>query len=224
MTQRGRKKRQAKQPKPLLVVLCEDSEGTARYLKDNFRKRNNSKVAIQVIGCGADPKRLLRDARRALHGTLRSVSQADYVCLVFDRDSHTHFADTIDRCQSLPNIETFVSIPCFEYFFLLHYEFTRQGFNSFNDIRPILRSKSGFKNYDKKQNCIPLLELKDLQATALRNAVHVRNECRRDGATGPLTEIDLLFEAIAIAQNEGMQRLMATKPDRENKRIRIKPH
>jgi len=171
-------------------------------------------VAIKVIGCGADPSKLLKDARRALAGTLEPVSQADYLCLIFDRDTHAHFTDTVRRCKTLSKIETFVSIPCFEYFFLLHFENTRQSFPLYKDIRPVLRSKSGFENYNKKQNCVPLLELADRQSTALSNSVSVRSACRRDGATGPLTEIDLLFDAIDIAKNEGIERLINTKADR----------
>ncbi|MCF6293518.1 MAG: RloB family protein [Robiginitomaculum sp.] len=219
MAKGRRNKKRTKSAKPLLVVLCEDSAGTIEYLKTCFPKRRLDKVAVQVVGCGADPKKLLKDARRALYGTLLSVSKADYVCLVFDQDQHAHFADTIRRCQTLPKIETFISIPCFEYFFILHYENSRQACNSFDNIRTKLRSQVGFQNYDKKKNCVPLLELKGRQASALNNSVSVRDACRRDGATGPLTEIDLLFDAIAIAKYNGIERLIATKADREAKRL-----
>ena len=140
-------------------------------------------------------------------GRSRDLPTCDYVLIVFDKDTDKYVEEIVQQLWNETDAETFVSSPCFEYFFCLHFSMIRPSANSLSDLLPIVRNLEGFGNYSKKTDAVPIALLSTKQTEAVENAAKSRKDCYDEGSNGPYTEIDLLFEAVTIAKSRGLESL-----------------
>ncbi len=198
-----RRPRKAVNRPPHLLILSEDSEGVAKYLRQRFPRKAADQVIVTVKGMGCQPASLYRCAKSALR-----CGDAELVFLVFDRDRAPKFDETVRRVAASERIFAFVSIPCFEYFFLLHFIPTTAPFNSFDELSVPLRAHGPFANYSKKQHGVPIVALSQLEEQALINARLTRNHRSQTGADNPYTDVDILFRLVELAKRQGIQRVL----------------
>lgn len=129
---------------PQLLVICEDSKSSKTYLQDavaHFR----ASAKVEVSHCGhTDPAGIVRNAIK------RSKSFDEVICLL-DRDEHDdrnlEKANWLAAAHS--KIRLLVSYPCFEFWLLLHFGFTRSPFATAQKVVKALRDKPGMEQYDK---------------------------------------------------------------------------
>ncbi len=137
----------------------------------------------------------------------------DQVFCVIDRDKHPTFKAAIQRIVDL-NVAgkpfvTIPSYPCFEYWLLLHFTYTRQSFHAAgkrsiceNVIRD-LRKKPGFAGYAKAQPNI-YSRLKDLTDTAIQNAQRAEEDAKQTGESNPSTCVHhLVLQLQELAATHG---------------------
>lgn len=140
----------------------------------------------------------------------------DQVFCVIDRDKHPTFKVAIQRITDL-NTEgkPFVAIPsfpCFEYWLLLHFTYTRQSFHAAgkrsicdNVIRE-LRKEPGFGAYAKTQKNI-YSQLRDRTETAIKHAQQAEKEAEQTGESNPSTCVHhLVGELRQLAASHGRKR------------------
>lgn len=126
-------------PKKLVLIVCEDSVSSPRYfeavcrcLKLHYvhvkkpKAGNNSPVReVGILGSkdgdGTDPKSVVECAQK------HEESYDDIYCVI-DRDTHDSFHEAITMAGKSKKIKMIVSIPCFEYWLLLHFEYTSKPF------------------------------------------------------------------------------------------------
>ena len=89
------------------------------------------------------------------------------------------------------------SIPCFEYWLLLHFIYTRRVFHATGNqsaceivIRDLIK-KQRFNNYQKGQRNVYSL-LKDKTSIAIQNAQKAENDARQTGEDNPSTRVHIL--------------------------------
>ncbi|MDP2417121.1 MAG: RloB family protein, partial [Hydrogenophaga sp.] len=93
------------------------------------------------------------------------------------------------------------SIPCFEYWLLLHFGFTDQPFDAAGKksaadrLIAELRTKRGFKQYGKGQKGIYAL-LKDKLPTAMQGAARGLKNAAKTGEDNPTTRMHELVAAL----------------------------
>ena len=92
------------QPQPTVLIICEDSKSSKRYLEDaayDFRAH----ILVQVVHCGkTDPLNIAKEA-------LRLESKFDLVYCVIDRDRHESFDQAVQLVRHKPKIELIVFLP-----------------------------------------------------------------------------------------------------------------
>lgn len=203
-----------------VLVLSQDTGGALEYLRQTFDKRElGDGLVASVHGCGSASKTMLADARRALAGRSRGYPHSKYVMLVVDRDRDPGLSGVLNATRSMLQIETFVSVPCIEYYFMLHFGADRPAMNTFADLEPHLKTKPGFSKYSKTKSAVPIVQLTDLALEARNNAAICRAACVADGSISPRSDLDLLFEAMDAASLGGLQELARTRNGRDERRI-----
>jgi hypothetical protein len=107
---------------PTIVVLCEDSKSSVDYLDDiKIHLRVHLHVKISHPGV-TDPRGIIRAA-------VKQSKTVDHVYCVIDRDSHAHFEEAVASVSNNPKITVIPSYPCFEYWLLLHFVYSRKPYN-----------------------------------------------------------------------------------------------
>lgn len=190
------------QPQPTVLVICEDSKSGKRYLEDasvHFRV----KVQVEIIHCGkTDPLNIVKEAHSR-------QGKFDRVFCAIDRDTHTNFAEAQNLAKTSKKVELITSYPCFEFWLLLHFGFSRKpyisaGKHSAADLLiKDLCAYPGFENYDKGngQNVFNLLI--DRLANARLFASGVLTQAIDSGEMNPSTrqhELLAYFEQLSVPQ------------------------
>lgn len=128
----------------------------------------------------------------------------DQVYCIFDRDGHESFDRARNRIQTLASrkkkplpIQEAISIPCFEFWVLLHYEKTDAPFNACSDVIHRIRDQH-FSLYEKA-DAATAWQLMGSVADALKNA-HWLEARAKDNNYNPYTSVYKVlrhFEAVA---------------------------
>lgn len=128
----------------------------------------------------------------------------DQIFCVFDRDGHESFERARNRIQTLSSrkkkplpIQEAISIPCFEFWVLLHYEKTDAPFNACSDVIHRIRDQH-FSIYEKANAAIARQLMANV-ADALKNALWLEARAENNNYN-PYTSVHKVlrhFEAVA---------------------------
>lgn len=181
-------------PQPTVLVICEDRVSSHNYLlraAQHFR----ASAIVEVNHCGkTDPKGITEAA-------IKRKRDYDKVYCVIDRDSHVNFHDAIALAAGTKGkVQLVISNPCFEYWLILHFSYTRKGYRSSGNqsagekaLKELLSIKE-MSAYEKGKTkslfdaLLPYLETAEKHASAgLKDA----EDC---GEFNPTTQIHLLLQ------------------------------
>ncbi len=133
----------------------------------------------------------------------------DAVYCVIDRDSHATFDQAIDRIQALRrskqaiNIFAIPSYPCFEFWLLLHFQYSRKPFartgkrSACGVLTNELKSLPGFERYDHGSKDSYVLTQSRIQV-AIKNAEKADHDAQETGEPNPSTKV---YELVRILQD-----------------------
>lgn len=123
----------------LVLIVCEGEKTEPIYLKEYLTDLGISKkkAEIEVTGeCGSDPLSVVN-----LAITKFKSKNYDHIFCVIDRDKHQKFHDALTKLKNhkwtngrkelkfkAKTYKAIVSVPCFEYWLLLHYKNTTKVF------------------------------------------------------------------------------------------------
>jgi hypothetical protein len=145
-----------------IVLIITNGEKTEPIYFKNFKKSDSSiKIEIRKES-GTDPITLIKFAMR-----IRDNYDADRIYCVYDVDSSSDAQLTDAKNMATKNgMKTCISNPCFEIWYLLHFENCTSLFTSYEDLERKLL------NYmpDYKKNTNIYDKLKPLQQAAIANA------------------------------------------------------
>jgi hypothetical protein len=111
---------------PKVLVICEDSKSSKIYMEEaSIFYRSHTEVLFDHIG-KTDPLNIVSEA-------VSRSRKYDWVFCVIDRDNHDQI--NLEKALTLEEInknkvKVFISYPCFEYWLILHCEFSRAPFSS----------------------------------------------------------------------------------------------
>lgn len=131
-----------------VLVLCEDSKSSKTYLED-ASKYFRATAQVQI----AHPGRT--DPLGVVQAGVKQKSDFDVVYCVVDRDSHANWEQAIDLARGHPKLRMVRSFPCFEFWLLLHFCYTRASYASAGALSAAdqvvrdLRQKPGMAGYAK---------------------------------------------------------------------------
>jgi len=126
-----RRRRAMRAPYDVILIVCEGGKTEPNYfseLKKAFRLSNTN---VRIFGRGADPLSVVNFAIK----TFRQEPEFDRVYCVFDRDRHTTYDSALDKVRRTrlgkgTKIFAISSVPCFEFWLLLHFIYTTKPFDA----------------------------------------------------------------------------------------------
>ncbi len=186
---------------PRILIVTEGEKTEPNYLRELIARERLSSAKIVVSGeCGSDPMGVFRHARDLYKKEEKQGGKFDEVYCVFDRDRHTNFHSAIDAIRrALPRgvFHATYSVPCFEYWILLHFKYSARPYNApegssaceqlMKDFPTELsKYKKGFSGLYGK--------LIDRTEIAIERAKQRTAEADVSGSENPITWVHILIE------------------------------
>ena len=179
-----------------ILIVCEGEKTEPYYFEGAREYYGLSTVNVKVSGdSGSDPLSVVRFARQRYREEKDAGDAFDKVYCLFDRDSHSTFAQAVDMLEAVTPKETFFaipSIPCFEYWILLHFDFSTQPFTDLPGAsagEQVLRQlKSYMPEYEKGLRTV-FSDLIGQLGFAINNARRVIKESEQTGSDNPSTRV-----------------------------------
>lgn len=174
-----------------ILILCEDSTSSLLYFKsfkkDDEFKRHLTAVEIEVIHPqDYSPKGLLEEAKIRKKKAKKELNPYDEIWLVFDRDGHKKIPDTFKEAKD-SSIKIAFSNKCYEYWVLLHFEYTSKSFSKCADIISHI-SKNHIVGYEKNKNIFDILKPK--MKTAIEYSGRRLEQVKSENDSNNYIEID----------------------------------
>ncbi len=127
-----------------ILIVCE-GETEVQYFKAlmNIFKLGKRSINLQTSKNRTEPIQVVKKAQNFID------TYKEIYC-VFDKDTHKTFEDAMREIEEIKkdkkiNIKSIISIPCFEYWIFLHYEYTNQNF--YTNQTPCKNAEKLLKKY-----------------------------------------------------------------------------
>jgi hypothetical protein len=179
-----------------LYIVCEGEATEYNYFNHYIDDCNicDKLVDVRVIETG-------KNTGKELIGFLKEIRQAssDELWAVFDRNGYTKHPEAFNKAKANKIRIAFSSIS-FEYWILLHFEYTTRPFIKDDEIIRHLRAR-GYIDYDKSDKRI-YKKVKDnipkavFGAKRVRKYQHEANPGSKIYEMNPYTNVDELLESI----------------------------
>ena len=170
------KRNQAKR----ILILCEDAKSSKMYF-ESFKKDPELRrhlAALEVFHPkNYNPVGLVNEAKKKKKKAKKERNEYDEIWVVLDKDGHAKVGDTIETAKA-NGIKVALSVICFEYWVLLHFEKTTKPFSKGDEIVSYFKKKKYLKNYQKNLCCYETL--KDRLPTAITNAKWLAKQNQND--------------------------------------------
>ena len=108
-------------PTPTVLILCEDSKSSKDYLED-AKIKFRAQLSVRVLHPG------ITDPIGIVKAGIRKTRDFERVFCVIDKDEHPSFESALSLARENEKITVIPSYPCFEYWLLLHYLFSRKPY------------------------------------------------------------------------------------------------
>lgn len=197
---RGVKRRkQGNRTRLKTLILCEGKNTEKDYFDRliDFLKLNQTIKTVAVQGVGKQLKTVVQEAGKVKR-------DAEEVWCVVDRESPQSLPESklLDQLAAAKQKGLFVALSntCFEFWYLLHFEYTTQSFADCGEVVSQLKKKHGTEHYGKnsaesKSIATRLANLNQYGKIAITNAQRVRQHHITIGNSPnatPSTDVDLL--------------------------------
>ena len=192
-----------RRPRDRILIVSEGKKTEPLYfndLKDHYQLN-----MVEVKGSGSTPTSVVRKAKK-ISEEERKINGDDfnYVYCIFDRDIHTDF----ERAKELANnygIITICSWPCFEFWFHLHFGYSRKPFDTSGGKTSSKNCSDELKkllpNYNK--NAVGIFQLLiDRLEDAKKNSIKALKDAKDTQNPDPSTEIHKLVEYLQFLAAE----------------------
>jgi len=195
-----------KAPGRRVLIVCEGSKTEPKYFKAIKRDLGISNADVKICGeeCGSDPLSVFSYAQ----DICKEDDGFDEVYCVFDKEGteerRLNYVDTCARIKAKKVkkgrvFKAIGSVPCFEYWYLLHFRyttaaFTAQGKKSSGDM-VVSALKKELPGYEKSTASV-YDALKDKIDKARTNAAKSFAAAEANGSDNPSTEVHILVDAL----------------------------
>jgi hypothetical protein len=185
---------------PTILVICEDSKSSRTYL-DDVKLHFRAQLHLRVTHCGkTDPPGIVSEA-------IRQSKHFDRVFCVIDRDEHPNFDQAVQTVVQIANVTVIASYPCFEYWYLLHFGYSRKPYHRAGAKSPAtclmddLKLHPGMDNYDKGNKASPFTYLTLDQFNAARR--HAERSLREASQVNDLNPSTRVHELVSFIETLG---------------------
>ena len=179
-----------------VLIVCEGSKTEPNYFREIIDHLKLNTANVEVDGSSdSSPRSVVAHAIQRL----QDDPDFDRVYCFFDKDEHTTYNEAVQRilAYSKSPLYAILSVPCFEYWFLLHFEFTarpyaRSGKRSPADcvIGDLKRYLAAYEKGDKRL----FQALRDKLELAIERSKRVHEQATKNQSDNPSTQVHLLVE------------------------------
>lgn len=195
-----------------ILIVCEGAKTEPRYLSDIVDYHELNTANVEVTGdCGSSPLCVFEFAASIYRQSVKDGNRFDRVYCVIDKDAHESYPQALAKIASFKPTNTFIaacSIPCFELWLLLHFEYraapytplpgSSVGSQVLRDLRRHLPA------YEKSSSGIFERLLPQLDVAKSR-AQRLLQQSEQVGSDNPSTHIHLLVEDLqTIKEGNGV--------------------
>jgi len=164
-----------------ILIVCEDEKSSKMYFesfkRDEKLKRLLSSVDVQVVHPkDHSPVGLVNEAKKKKKKARRDRNSYNEIWIVLDKDGHANMSQALNTAKD-NKIEVALSVICFEYWILLHFEKTTSYFKKCDDIISYIK-ETHFQEY--KKNINSYMALKDRINTAIENGKWIVKQNQND--------------------------------------------
>lgn len=183
-----------------VLIVCEGEKTEPNYfteLRDDL-KLNTANIEITGNPDGSSPMDVVN------YG-FEHYQDYDRTFCVFDKDRHTNYQQALNKIRDKRQrrghvLQAIASVPCFEFWLLLHFRMTTRNFasgpGSFCE-RVIAELETHLPGYAKGKKGL-YRQTKERLEDAIKNAKEVARYCESTGTDHPSTQI---HELISCLQN-----------------------
>jgi hypothetical protein len=202
----------SREPYDRVLIVCEGSKTEPNYLRELIAHHQLSSANVQIVGDGGAAPISVVD-----YAIAQFEKDPDYnsVFCVFDRDEHNSFDAAVQRVRDKvlmrreerrklgpARFEAITSIPCFEYWILLHFQYTTATMPRFVDVESRLRLIPALADYNKGAAGLFARTQAHLQA-ALNRADRANQAALTAGSGNPMTQMPALIRYLEqLAKNK----------------------
>lgn len=197
-----------REPYAKVLIVCEGEKTEPNYfqeLKDHYALNSAN---IEINGdCGSEPVSIIKYGKQRYREERDAGDAFNKVYCVFDKDAHQNHGQALDEIRNAKPKDTFVaiiSVPCFEYWLLLHYSYTTQpyaalpGNSACNQVLHDLRKY--MPDYAKGAKDI-FTKLTGQLVLAIQNSERGLQECAASGTDNPTTRVYELVNFLQQIKN-----------------------
>jgi len=187
---------------PRILIVTEGEAIEPNYLRDLIKRERLSPANVMVDGkCGSDPMSVFRHAKK-IYTTEKGQGEIfDRVYCVFDKDAgHANYFDALDAInKAAPEgvYHAISSVPCFEYWVLLHFTDSTKPYQAPGGQSSCeLVVKDIKKKNSKYEKGMPKLYqlLEGKTEVAIKNAKKSLIDAEASDTDNPTTRMHLLVE------------------------------
>jgi len=184
-----------REPYAKVLIVCEGEKTEPNYFNGLRDCYGLNSANVEVCGdCGTDPIGIVKYAKRRYKEERDAGDAFDRVYCVFDKDSHHSYNNAKESIRTAKPKNVYfaiTSVPCFEYWLLLHFDDTTKPFRRCEDVITVL--KNHMPGYNKGQRDTFSFLINKLDA-AKKNA-HKAIQAATSGDTdNPTTQVHELVE------------------------------
>ena len=147
--------RKVRKKKSKILIAAEGKNKTEKTYFSNFEDGKKSYNITYARGNNTDPLKLVKMLIKEIDELKLDLQDDDVAYCIFDTDVDTNKNKIIEEAIQLArknNIKIITSSPCFELWFLLHYDYTTANMDSEEVIK---RLKEYYPKYEKNINIYP---------------------------------------------------------------------
>ena len=197
--ERGKSRRE---PYEKILIVCEGSKTEPYYFEDAKQFHRINTLNIKVEGVGRDPNKLVDRAEELYQQEERKGDAYDAIFCVFDKDQHASYQQALDRVNNKKHKaewHAITSVPCFEFWLILHFAYTSQPFYANGSLSAgeaaMQELKRYLPSYSKNDRSI-YSELYERVPTAIGYAKSILQSHQNLNTDNPSTHIHILVERI----------------------------
>jgi len=202
----AQRRKASRQPYDKVLIVCEGEKTEPLYFKELIDHYEIHTANVRISGqCGSDPVSVVNHSIQLYQDEQCSPSESfDRVYCVFDRDAHANYQQALDKIKQTKPDNTFFaipSVPCFEYWLLLHFNYTTAPYTSVDSVSAgdavVKELRKYWPEYQKGSrdtfNYTFNLQ-KDELASAKQNAVRSLAQAQQNHTDNPSTTIYLVVD------------------------------
>ena len=187
-----------RQQKALILFGLEGKNKTEKQYFSNFKQIQDKYLIRWASGNATDPVGIVENIKKDI--LQKNLKAGDRAFAVFDIDIDPLKEDVVEKARNLAkehNIELITSNPCFEVWFVLHFEDSTASYNSSKDV--INKLRTYITGYKKSDDVFKVLQGR-MKAAILRakklRAYHKNNKTCKLSEQNPVTGVDQVVELL----------------------------